>query len=263
MSRDTPQYNQQHRVAQQFSKAAVAYHRHDAVQRYFGDALVQRLIQPRGCLIDVGCGPASMYDVLAPLSEHYIGIDIAPGMLHHAQRVTAHGAHLIEADVETLPFRSGAVDVCFANLSLQWCTDLTRAITEIRRVLHTDGEAAFNLPLTGSFCELQNSWRQVDGLPHTQQFKSLDDVLLCIEGAGVTGYQHSVIEYQQWFPDLKTLLQSVKGVGANYVARTTTPGLMTPRRFARLSECYDSYRTQQGIPLTWRVGQFHFLRKIN
>lgn len=263
MSHDGIQYNQQQRVAQQFSKAAVAYHQYDAIQRYFGDALLQRLLQPKGCLMDIGCGPGSMYDLLAPLSEYYVGIDIAEGMLHRAKHDTVGPTNLIQADAESLPFRTGAIDVCFANLSLQWCTDLSQAIAEMRRVLKRDGEAAFNLPLRGSFCELQQSWRQVDGLPHTQQFRSLDDVLIDIEGAGITGYQHSIIEYQQWFPDLKTLLQSIKGVGANYVARTTTPGLMTPRRFARLSEHYEVYRTDKGIPLTWRVGLFHFLRQIN
>lgn len=255
-------YTRQRRVALQFSKAAAAYHHHDAIQRYFGESLLTRLLQPKGCMVDIGCGPASMYPVLAERSTHYIGIDIAAGMLKQARKA-ATSADFMLADAENLPLKTHSVDVCFANLSLQWCDDLSRAIAEMHRVLDSDGEAAFNLPLAGSFNELQQSWQQVDGLPHTQQFRSLNSALNSIEQAGITGYQYGVEEYQQWFPDLKTLLQSIKGVGANYVARETSPGLMTPRRFARLSKFYERYRTNKGIPLTWRVGQFHFLRLVN
>lgn len=254
---------QREQIAQHFSRAALQYRDHDAVQQEMGHQLMQRLLQPQGRIVDIGCGPGSLYRPLRALGDSYLGIDVSAAMLSVANDALQASDHLLLADAGALPLQTSSVDVCFANMSLQWCANLTHAVTELKRVLKPEGEAAFNLPLQGSFSELQQSWRQLDDIPHTQPFKTLNQALVEVENAGINGYHYSVVEHRQWFPDLRSLLQSIKGVGANFVARESSPGLMTPRRFKQLSDCYEEFRAEEGLPLTWRVGHFHFLRKIN
>ena len=250
-------------IAAHFSRAANGYKNFDAVQQYFGQQLIQHLSDPQGCIVDLGCGPASLYQPLRALGQHYLGIDVSAEMLKVANQVISETDQVTLADAEALPLKTSSVDVCFANMSLQWCASLSQAVSEMRRVLKPTGEAAFNLPLDGSFKELQDSWRQLDDIPHTQPFTPLNQALADIEQAGVTGYHYAVVEHRQYFPDLKSLLQSVKGVGANFVAREHSPGLMTPRRFAQLTDRYEVYREKSGLPITWRVGHFHFQSRIN
>jgi len=263
MEANNPSAQRRHQIARHFSRAAHAYTSHDEIQQILGQRLMQYLSEPSGRIADIGCGPASLYQPLRALGDHYVGIDVATEMVAVARRKLQRTDTVLLADAESLPLQTACVDVCFANMSLQWCANLIQAITEMKRVLTPQGQAAFNLPLEGSFNELQQSWRQLDDMPHTQPFKSLNTVLSQIEQAGITGYHYAVIEHTQWFADLKSLMRSIKGVGANFVGRDNNPGLMTPRRFARLSENYEQYRTENGLPLTWRVGQFYFLEKIN
>ena len=246
------------RIAEHFSKAAADYHHHHQIQQYFGQQLLEPLLnQPRQRIVDIGCGPASMHSSLMALGKHYLGIDVAAAMLHQARQRTGQQNLFIQADAQALPLQSNSVDLCFANLSLQWCADLTQAVAEFKRVLRHQGQGAFNLPIEGSFSELKWSWQQLDQTPHTQQFKPLEEILRAIAKTGLIDVQHRVIEHQQWFSDLPSLLRSIKGVGANFVDRADSPGLMTPRRFEQLSQHYDRFRTSKGVPLTWRVAAFY------
>ena len=130
----------------------------------------------------------------------------------------------------------------FANLSLQWCARLESAIAEMQRVLKANGQALFNLPVAGIFAELKRSWEtQLDQHPHTQFFKTVDDVADCLAWAGVNDYDvemgHAITQY---FADTRALLQSIKGVGASFVERLATAGADDT---ASVCELFQTLRT--------------------
>jgi len=253
-------YHQQ--VSRHFSRAAAQYLQHHEIQQFFGEQLLKH--KQLGCkrLLDVGCGPAAMYPVLAQQCTDYIGLDLSPAMLQQAARIAPHGQWL-QGAAENLPLAPQSIDFYFANLSLQWSESLQLSLQEMQRVLSDDGEATFNLPIAGSFHELQESFRQLDEQPHTQSFFSVQQLNSLIEASGLRSYQYHIKEHQQWFPDLKSLLGSIKGVGANYVKRKEGGGLLSPRRFNQVIDAYECYRTEKGLPLTWRVASFHFLKQVN
>lgn len=251
------------RIAHYFSKAAADYTRHHAIQQTVGGQLLERLQPVAGRLLDIGCGPASFYPQLSALAAQYYGVDVAAGMLEQARRQTPVTVPLLQGSAERLPFAADQFDACFANLSLQWCARLESAIAEMQRVLKANGQALFNLPVAGTFAELKRSWEAVDQHPHTQSFKTVDDVADCLARAGVNDYDVELATHTQYFVDTRALLQSIKGVGASFVERSQQPGLMTPRRFANFSKHYERFRTDQGLPLTWVITFIKFNKQIN
>ncbi|MGM0525420.1 MAG: methyltransferase domain-containing protein [Pseudomonadota bacterium] len=253
-------YHQQ--VSRHFSRAAAHYQQHHEIQQYFGQLLLSRKQLTCRRLLDVGCGPAAMYPALTEQCTDYIGLDLSPAMLQQAARIAPHGQWL-QGAAENLPLPAQSIDFYFANLSLQWSESLQLSLQEMQRVLSDEGEAAFNLPIAGSFHELQESFRQLDEEPHTQSFFSMEQLNGVIEASGLRGYQYHIKEHQQWFPDLKSLLRSIKGVGANYVKREQGGGLLSPRRFNQVIDAYECYRTDKGLPLTWRVASVHLLKQVN
>src|SRR4029079_14497573 len=67
----------------------------------------------QGPAVDLGCGPGWYTNLMAAPA---IGLDATAAMLELA-RERAPGAHLVRADLETLPFRRGAIRSAWAHNS--------------------------------------------------------------------------------------------------------------------------------------------------
>ncbi|HEY2014898.1 MAG TPA: class I SAM-dependent methyltransferase [Bryobacteraceae bacterium] len=87
--------------------------------------------------LDVGCGAGLSTRPLDRLAEQSIGIEPFEPMLPWA-RTTAPNAHFAVGRAESLPVRSGSIDVMTAAGSLNY-SDLPRALAEALRVLTKDG----------------------------------------------------------------------------------------------------------------------------
>ncbi len=101
----------------------------------------------RSCrLLDCACGIGTQLLGLAALGEHIIGTDLSPIAVSRARHET-HRRHLhppvAAADMRALPFVDHTFDalVCTDNSlpNLTTPADLTRGLTEMARVLRTDG----------------------------------------------------------------------------------------------------------------------------
>lgn len=244
--------NFQQAVARQFNKAAERYHQYDDIQRITANNLLSLGPKQAAYLLDVGCGPASTTARLLPRAEHYIGVDIAPAMLSTAASSYPDQAWL-NGEWEALPVRARSIDWLFANLSMQWVHNLDKAMTEAYRVLKPGGVASVNTVVEGTFSSFIKSWEAVDNLQHTQAFDLAEKVqhevcLLHWQSADFTLETHT-----QYFANVRELMGSIKGVGANYVRRTTNTGLMTRGRLQQLENAFENYRTTQGLPLEWSV----------
>jgi ubiquinone/menaquinone biosynthesis C-methylase UbiE len=66
----------------------------------------------RGSLLDVGCGPGLLLEVLAgqPGEMNLAGLDIAPEMIRIARERLGARADLRVGDAETLPWQDGRFD---------------------------------------------------------------------------------------------------------------------------------------------------------
>jgi SAM-dependent methyltransferase len=102
---------------------------------------------PEGAqIIDVACGTGIISKVAA---EHLtgqgriVGTDLNPAMIEVARRTMPATRHRIEwftCDATELPFENGQFDIAFCQQGLQFFPDKPKALSEIRRVLVTNGQ---------------------------------------------------------------------------------------------------------------------------
>ncbi len=88
--------------------------------------------------LDVGCGAGLSTGPLESLARHCIGIEPAASMLQWTAE-TAPRAHFVVSPAETLPFRSGSVDIVTAAGSLNYVSDPGAFFSEAHRILTSGG----------------------------------------------------------------------------------------------------------------------------
>jgi len=139
--------------------AADAYHlSNDAAEGYeqqkvpsiFGPmarATLNVVSLPEGAqIIDVACGTGIISRLAAERlagQGRIVGTDVNRAMIEVARRTMPLTNHRIEwftCDVTELPFESGAFDIAFCQQGLQFFPDKLKALSEIRRILKTDGQ---------------------------------------------------------------------------------------------------------------------------
>src|SRR5690606_37124397 len=229
-----------------------------ALQRAVGNNLLARLprdVQPVD-LVDLRCGTGYFSRALAARFEApVIGLDLAEGMLRHARQASPPGGHWIAADAEALPLRDGSQDLIFSSLALQWCPDLSLALGEALRVLRPGGCLAFNTLLDGSLHELRTAWRAVDDFVHVNRFMTADELQGILAAAGFADWRWEVEEHCLHYPRLGELTHELKALGAHNINPGRPGGLTGRARLRQLTEAYEQFRTQQGLPASWQVAQ--------
>lgn len=240
-------------VARHFGKAASNYCQHHQIQQQVGmDLLALKQKERSNTLLDVGCGPGSMTEPLQQICQHYWGMDLSLSMLTQAPKPSR--TYWLCGDAEQLPVADNSMDCCFANLSLQWVTELPQALRELHRVLTPQGQALVSIPIAGTFKEFSQCWQQAGSVARARRFMSLSDINNELHKAGIKRVDIHQHQYQQNFLTVADLLQSIKGVGANYVAdQQPENSYLSPQMYRRFSAAYEHFRTDVGLPLSWSV----------
>jgi ubiquinone/menaquinone biosynthesis C-methylase UbiE len=101
---------------------------------------VERLLAPvpPGVALDAACGTGRHSAALAGRGHQVVGIDASSPMLARARSAVSQ-ASFVEGDLESLPLRSGAVDVAVCALALAHLPRLGGAVGELARVLRAGG----------------------------------------------------------------------------------------------------------------------------
>ena len=60
-------------------------------------------------------------------------------------------------------------------------------------------------------------------------------------------------EFVRWFESPKHALRSLKGVGANRVKSGARSGLTGKKKSLAMLREYERFRTEKGVPLTYRI----------
>ena len=162
------------------------------------------------------------------------------------QRQAAH--HYLLGDIEQVPLPDAAMDICFSSLVVQWCSDLPAALAELYRVTRPGGAILFSTLAAGSLQELGDAWQQVDGERHVNAFLPLAQIR-----AACAGYRHELVTELRTlnYPDVMTLMRSLKGIGATHLHQGREGGLMSRDRLAALQAAYPCRRGQ--FPLSYHL----------
>lgn len=244
---DTAQ--QQTNIADLFSKAAKQYKRYAELQGLTADIL-QANAQLTGVGLDIGAGPGTLFSQASNL----IALDIAQGMLHEL-KFNYPNYHPIQACAEQLPFRTDSFDFIYSNLAMQWCPQLDVVANEINRVLKPAGNCYLSLVAEGSLPELDKL-----GL-RRNIFPSKAELLAAFPRNCWHQLNIKQQELRIYFPDLRALLWSLKGIGASGSLKkhqqsdneTPISGLKGRGFWQQLEQKTERLRTSEGLPLTYQI----------
>ncbi len=252
-----------------FDRAARTYDDHAPLQKEVALRMAQRLdlvkLNPRRVL-DIGSATGGSTRLLAqryPQAEVY-ALDISLGMLNEARRAApllaegfARRTALVCADAEALPFAPGSVDLVFSNLTLQWCGEPERALSEMRRVLAPGGLLMFSSFGPDTLKELREAFARADGFVHVHAFldmHDLGDALLRARFASpVMDAEHFTITY----PDVDKLMRDLKALGAHNVSAGRARGLTGKTRMRAMRAAYERWRRNSVLPASYEVVYGH------
>lgn len=93
---------------------------------------------PGDRVLDVGCGPGELAELLHERHAQMVGLDASPAMLKLALR-HAPGGSWVLGEAEALPFRSASFAQVVSNLGILHAADPARALADAARVLRSEG----------------------------------------------------------------------------------------------------------------------------
>lgn len=176
----------------------------------FGKMLLRNLAVPeRGQVLDISCGTGwPTVEILRRIPENsrLIAIDASSAMLDVARRKVADLGPLAkkvffrtESPVPKLSFADDVYDLVVCNLGLGEMPNLEQALRDFARVCKRGGEVRCTLPLSGTFQEFHDLYREVlikhdkhealDRLDRlVSRYPTIDHVERCMRTAGLTGH---------------------------------------------------------------------------
>jgi malonyl-CoA O-methyltransferase len=242
------------RVRESFDRAAITYDGAAVVQRRVCDRLLEELaptLPPPTRLLDAGCGTGYGAHLLRTRwpDAHITGVDFAPTMLSLAQR---EADACFSADIEKLPFADKNFDLWWSSLTIQWCDNDT-VFSEAARVLRPDGRLAVSTLGPNTFHELREAFSGVDQHRHTLPFSEPDAVCASLARSGLRNITLLRERHTVHYPNLKTLLRSVKDIGAHNVGDGARNGMMGRHAWQSVEAAYEQHREAAGLPASYDV----------
>ncbi|MBI5747479.1 MAG: methyltransferase domain-containing protein [Nitrospinae bacterium] len=264
-------------VKSSFSKRADTYDKFASFQKEIANLILTRVYseipfnpplikgeERRLRILDAGGGTGN---IALNLSEKYntskiFACDIAHGMSVFTQgKRNGHAnLYLTTADAELLPYPSKYFDIVVSGLMLQWVSDLQKAFTEMYRVTAENGYIYLTTLAEGSLCELKDSFETAfqlfykDAPPVFQKFKNAKELKLLMTSAGFKDVSFEERDEVRYYPDVETLLKTLKYIGANqsYFARSNGMGIKGVIK-EMIIIYKNKYGTSQGIRATYSV----------
>jgi ubiquinone/menaquinone biosynthesis C-methylase UbiE len=171
-------------------------------------------IQPNDRVLDVGCGTGIVSRLIASnvnFKGKIIGIDLSPNMLAVARaRSEQQGGQIEwhEGRVESMPFQNASFDLVVCQEALQFFADRKSALSEIHRVLKTDGRFVFSvwqgLDHHPFYVKLHNVIQKRFGMSGVEtifELGNLETVFALLTSAGFRNVNVESVSMTARFPD--------------------------------------------------------------
>lgn len=120
-----------------------------------------------GKLLELGCGPGILLDLLCGGQFQLFGLDCSPEMIAEARSRTAgHAVNLTIGQIEQLPFPAASFDVILALGVLEYVEGLGAGLQEIARVAKPNALIVVSMLNKRSFYQMwertmYSSWRSI------------------------------------------------------------------------------------------------------
>jgi malonyl-CoA O-methyltransferase len=177
-------------------------------------------------ILDIGCGTGFLTHSLAKLlpKANIFGCDIAHEMIDvtkdKGQGAGGKKIHLLTADGAALPYRDKAFGMVASNLTYQWIHDINTAFSEAYRVLRPGGIYIFSTLGPETLKELRYCYAKAsakfnkDGLPAFMDFSEKQAIQSALKNAGLKNISIEIAKMIKTYPDMWTLLKTMKSIGA-------------------------------------------------
>ena len=264
-------------VRRHFARAAATYDGAAVLQKEVGARMAERLdvvkLAP-AAILDAGCGTG---DAQAELAVRYprarrVALDVALPMLAVARSKaderrstfarlvsTVTGAASVDeprfvcGDIAALPLATGAFDLVWSNLALQWAGDLPQALAELHRVLAVGGLVTFTTFGPDTLKELRAAFAGIDGHPHVGRFVDMHDIGDMLGHAGFADPVMHMELLTLTYGDAKSMLRDLKAIGATNATQARPRALMGRRRWERALAALEATRRDGRIAATFEV----------
>ncbi|MBI3755957.1 MAG: methyltransferase domain-containing protein [Deltaproteobacteria bacterium] len=216
-----------------FSNAAKNYDTHALFQKEMAKELLNGFVlpvtthhSPFTTILDIGCGTGFLTHGLSEIfpKANIFGCDIAHEMTGQAtckvKSAKSKKTYFLTADGGVLPYKNKAFDMVASNLAYQWIHDAKTAFSEAHRVLRPGGIFIFSTLGGETLKELRHCYAEAsakfnkDGLPPFMAFSEKQAVQSALEGAGFKNIFIETTKMIKTYPDMWTLLKTIKSIGA-------------------------------------------------
>lgn len=213
------------RIKRSFATASTTYDNVAMLQRNVGKTLLQHIKADESfnAVLDLGCGTGFIsHEFLRQNSctpEQIIAVDIAEAMLHKARaKLQNYGTvTYLCADAELLPLLPQSVDLVLSNLAFQWCGNLEKTLSDIKRILKPEGRLAFTTFGLRTLHELKSAWREVDSYTHVNDFHSAAQVTEFLQQAGFQQIKLETYSFVSTYGTVWDLMAELKQLGAHTI----------------------------------------------
>lgn len=125
------------------------------------------------------------------LGPAYQAFDLEPARYRHLRNVRA-------ADLQALPLPDGQTDLFLCNHVLEHVHDLPKALSEVRRVLASDGLALMQVPIALALGEMRDGGQTMTALERIRFFGQDDHVRLFNRDSYVTTLEEAGFRVTPW-----------------------------------------------------------------
>ena len=241
------------KIAEAFSAAANRYDEAAGIQQWTAERLLNKTAFKAGQrVLDAGCGTGQWTEALAGKTS-VIGLDLAEGMVQFARDHRTGVNHWLTGDAEQLPLADQSLDGIFSSLAVQWVQHPKALLLEWCRALKSDGRIFVATLGPKTLYELRESFAAIDRYQHVNRFLTADDWRYYAGVCDLTVQSCEVIEKPVYYPDVKSLLQALKAIGAHTVVQHGMKGMMGKTRWQQLQQNYQVYRDDNGLPATYEL----------
>lgn len=251
-----------------FEKAALSYDAAAVLQQEVASRLVERMdmmtMQPVS-ILDVGSGTGFVSHLLAARypKAKITAVDLAINMLKQARSKRSFKQrwnkrfNYVNAEVENLPFADASVELVISSLTLQWCQDLPKVFSEIRRVLAPGGLLLFSSFGPDTLKELRQSWAAVDEAPHVNQFIDMHDVGDALLQSGFADPVMDMEMLTLTYKDVQSVMRDLKEIGAHNVMQGRSQSITGKNKLKKMIQHYEQFRCNDTIPVSHEVVYGH------
>ena len=249
------------KIKQSFSAASLSYDSVAFLQRKVGKLLLQQIdfIGQIDTLLDLGCGTGFLIDEFMRQNSYtpkqVLALDIAESMLHIARSKLENNSSVtyLCADAETLPLKPDSVDIVISNLALQWCRDLEKAFSDVKRILKLEGRFIFTTFGSSTLKELKNAWKDVDDYAHVNTFQSVAQITELLRGAGFNVVEVEARTYISTYESVWDLMAELKQLGAQTVMAGQNKQITSKAAMNRMIYAYQRLSENGLISATFEV----------